>query len=146
MAASRLPREPDGKVSDQPMRFRFVHEHQVVVVTSKMVLKTKQDVIDWHERYCDYFRTHFAGKRVDVIFDLTDFHVQGPAMAHFGEYRAKVLNEFHNRSYRFHIDSKLKTVMYTSSVIHGVTSNAFPTFEAAVAALIADRKGGVGAP
>ena len=117
-----------------------------MLVTSKMVLKTKQDVIDWYERYCDHFRSHFEGKKVDVIFDLTDFHVEGPALGHFGEYRAQVLNEFHNHSYRFKIDSKLKTVMYTSSVIHGVASNEFSTFEAALGALLSDRKGDLEPP
>jgi len=120
------------------LKFQFRSEHDVVIVTVDWHLETEDDLDPWYEAYARYFRTNFK-RKVDVIFDLTKFHLSPKVAQRFGEVRAKLLREYTARTYRVRLDPFVKTAMYTSRVLHGAPANDFPTIEAALEQLLKDR-------
>ena len=126
----------------QPQRthFEYLEKLDVVVATPVWELDTEEDVLSWFQQYEDYYKGNFD-KPVDTIFDLSYFHVGSGMGPKFGEYRAKFAKLYTGRTYRCHNDNeRVKTYMYTSAVKYNAEANEFPTFEAAVTALLEDRK------
>ena len=94
---------------------------------------------EWFRQFEEYFTTNFS-EPVDTILDLSFFTVQPQVGPLFGERRAKVIKSFIRRNYRcHHRDARVRTFMYTSAVKYNATANEFPTFEAAMEQLLADR-------
>ena len=120
------------------LKFHYLAEHDVLIVTVDWTIETEEDLDPWYEAYARYFRRHFR-RKVDVILDLTKFHLNPRIAGRFGEVRAKVLREFTARSYRVNADSVVKTAMYTSHVLQHAPANEFPTIDAALEQLAADR-------
>lgn len=86
---------------------------------------TEDDLDPWYEAYASYFRKHFK-RKVDVILDLTRFHLNPRIARRFGEVRARVLREFTERSYRVNADAVVKTAICTSHVLQGAPRTNFP--------------------
>jgi hypothetical protein len=124
-----------------PGKIKFTYRAAIDVVVAKVdwSLETEQDVMTWCAEYKSYFHGRFNHK-VDLILELSNFHVNPRVAAVFGKHRAQILGEFTNRSYRVNQQSRERTLMYTSSALHGAPANHFTSIEAAVAALLADRK------
>ena len=123
-----------------PGSIKFVHRALVDVVIAHVdwTIETEEDCVAWYREYERYFNARFT-RKVDLILELSKFHV-GPRIAtHWGEYRARVLSEFTTRSYRVKQPARERTYMYTSSAIHGAPANEFASIEQAIAALLADR-------
>jgi hypothetical protein len=124
-----------------PGKIRFDHRAllDVVIAYVDWNLETKDDVHAWHKEYRDYFTRHFNHK-VDLILELSNFHVNPQIATYFGKYRAMVLSEYTNLSYRVNQASRERTFMYTSSAIHGAPANQYETIKQAMDALILDRE------
>jgi hypothetical protein len=118
--------------------FAYRAKEDVVIVKVSWNLETNADVDAWFEAYRAHFDKHFR-RKIDAIFDLTDFHVHPRVAPRFGELRAKLLAEYTGRTYRVHLDPKTKAFMYTSRVLHGGAANDFASIEDAIAQLRADR-------
>lgn len=121
------------------IKFSYRAAIDVVVATVEWSLETEDDVLNWYEEYKAYFAGRFP-RKVDLILELSDFHVNPKIGTVFGQYRAQILNEFTNRSYRVNQRSRERTYMYTSSALHGAPANHFTSIDAAIAALLADRE------
>ena len=123
-----------------PGQIRFKHRVAIDVVIAHVdwTIETEADFAPWYAEYRDYLGA--LGRKVDLVLELTNFRVSPRVATAFGEYRARVLREFVNRSYRVNQGPREKTYMYTSSAIHGAPSNDFETVELAIAALLADRE------
>jgi len=128
-----------SSIQPQTIHFEYIEKLNVVVATPVWELKTEEDVRTWFRQYETFYEAHFD-EPVDTIFDLSYFHV-GPGIGpKFGEYRAKVAKQFTRKTYRCHTDDeRVKTYMYTSAVKYNSEANEFPSFDAAVNALLADR-------
>jgi hypothetical protein len=120
------------------LKFQYLAEHDVLVVTVDWRIDTESDIELWYEAYARHFRKHFK-RKVDLILDLTRFHLNPRIAGPFGEARAKLLREYTGRTYRVKADSVVKTAMYTSHVLHNAPANEFPSIEAALQQLLADR-------
>jgi hypothetical protein len=121
------------------IKFSYRAAVDVVVATVDWSLDTEEDVLKWYEEYRAYFVGRFP-RKVDLILELSDFHVNPRLGVLFGQYRAEILNEFTNRSYRVNQRSRERTFMYTSSALHGAPANHFTSIDAAIGALLADRE------
>jgi hypothetical protein len=123
---------------DGKLKFQYRAEHDVLIVVVDWSVDTEEDLDLWYRAYSSYFRKHFKDK-VDVILDLTKFRLNPRMARRFGEVRAKLLREFTRRTYRVNVESVVKTAMYTSHVLHRAPANDFPSIEAALQQLVADR-------
>jgi hypothetical protein len=112
--------------------------HDVVVADVDWKLETDEDVVLWCREYDTYFAGRF-NRKVDLILELSQFHVNPRVGAIFGKERARILHAYTVRSYRVNQPARERAFMNTSSVLHGAPANHFDSIEAAVAALIADR-------
>lgn len=120
------------------IRFDYRRLSDVVIAYVDWSLESEKDVQVWMEEYRRYFTQNFDHK-VDVIFELSKFHVSPKIATYFGKYRAQMLSEYTNLTYRVHISSREQTFMYTSSAIHGAPANHFDSIEDALQALLRDR-------
>jgi len=130
--------------AESKIKFRYLAEHDVVLAHVEWLLDSKKDVEDWLSAYEDYFTRHHAGRKVDVIFELSKFSVSPRVAAAFGEARAKMMAAFTKRTYRVNLDDATKVAMYTSRVLHGAAANEFSTIDQALAQLKADRTADTG--
>jgi hypothetical protein len=110
-----------------------------VVAWVNWTLDTEEDVRLWVQEYHLYFGGRF-GRKVDLILELSNFQVNPRVGALFGKKRAEILAEYTARSYRVKQGARVRTFMYTSSVLHGAPANEYPSIEGAIAALIAARE------
>lgn len=125
-----------------PRRMRFVHDRVLDVVEAffeECELKTAEDVAAWR-RDVEKELARF-GKKVDLLINLDGLVVRPNVSRHFGEQRAQVLAQFAARSFRYGGDLPTRTSVFTTSVLEGTDANVHPTREAALAALLAARKG-----
>jgi len=121
-------------------RIKFSHRALLDVVVAKVDwnIQTEDDVLAWHQEYRAFFTGRF-NRKIDLILELSKFHVSPRVATFFGEHRARVLSEFTRRSYRVKQSLRERTYMYTSSAIHGAPANHYETIDDAVAAMLADR-------
>jgi hypothetical protein len=141
--ASRKTKDRGIHEGQGRIRFAYRALYDVVIATVDWALNTEEDVLTWYEEYQRYFTSTFD-RKVDVIFELANFTVSPKIAALFGEYRAKMLREFTGLTYRVHLSTTARTLMYTSSALTGAPANEFPSIEAAIAALENDRSAGRG--
>lgn len=120
------------------IRFTYRATVDVVIATVDWTLETEDDVLQWCEEYKAYFSGRFH-RKVDLILELSNFHVNPRVGAFFGKYRAQILSEFTNRSYRVNQHPLERSFMHTSSVIHGAPANHYTSVDDAIAALLSDR-------
>ncbi len=125
----------------RPGTLKFTYRAHLDYLIAKVdwSLETEDDVLVWTEQYRTYFTAHFD-RKVDLILELSDFQVSPRIGTFFGKYRAQILGDFTRRSYRVNQAPRERTFMYTSSALHGAAANHYTTIEAAVEALLADRK------
>jgi hypothetical protein len=123
-----------------PGQIKFVHRAllDVVIAYVDWTIETEEDCLAWCDEYKRYFTGRF-NRKVDLILELSKFHVNPRIATHWGKYRAQVLGEFTSRSYRVKQSALERTFMYTSSVLHGAPANHFQTIDQAIEALIKDR-------
>jgi hypothetical protein len=126
-----------------PGQVRFVHRALIDVVIAYVdwTIETEEECILWYEEYKRYFTGRF-NRKVDLILELSKFHVNARIATHWGKYRAQVLDEFTDRSYRVKQSPLERTFMYTSSALHGAPANHFETIDQAIEALAKDRAKG----
>jgi hypothetical protein len=121
-------------------RIKFSHRALLDVVVAEVdwTIETEEEVLLWYEEYRSFFTGRFT-RKVDLILELSKFHVAPRVATLMGEYRARVLSEFTRRSYRVKQSSRERTFMYTSSAIHGAPANHYNSIDDAIAAMLADR-------
>lgn len=120
------------------IKFNYRASHDVVVASVDWTIETEEDVLVWYEEYRAYFTGRFP-RKVDIVLELSNFHVNPRVGTFFGKYRAQVLSEFTNRSYRVNQLPRERTFMYTSSALHGAPANHFASVDDAIAAMLVDR-------
>jgi hypothetical protein len=123
------------------IKFTYRTSLDVVIAEVDWALESEDDVLAWYEEYKRYFSGGRFDRKVDLILELSRFHVHPRIGTFFGEHRAKVLSEFTRRSYRVNQGTRERTFMYTSSAIHGAPANHFTSLDDAIAAMMRDREG-----
>jgi hypothetical protein len=127
------------------IKFTYRAALDVVIAHVDWTLETEEEVLVWRDQYRSYFQGRY-NRKVDLILELSNFHVSPRVAPFFGKYRAEINSDFVNRSYRVNQLARERTYMYTSSTIHGAPANHFDSIEKAVAALEADRRSGAPPP
>jgi hypothetical protein len=121
------------------IKFSYRAVLDVVVADVDWTVETEEDVLQWYEEYRAFFSGRFP-RKVDLILELSKFHISPRIATLLGEYRARVLAEFTRRSYRVNQAHRERTFMYTSSALHGAPANHYESIEDAIKAMLADRE------
>src|SRR5579862_7143295 len=118
------------------IRFQYRAVHDVVIAYVDWNLETEADVLAWAAECTTYFRGRFH-RKMDLILELSKFHVNPKVLDSCGRHRAHFLEEFVLRSYRVNLRVRERTSMYTSRARGGPPANHFETIEEALNALLA---------
>ena len=123
--------------------FRHDAATDIVFVTPHWTLQTHQDVLLWYQQYVDYCESNFPGRRVDMIIELSDFHIGPSIAAEWGVYRARVHQSFTRHSCRVNADLRVRLHVLTSGARHNVAAQTdeVSTLEEAVKVIEAKRQG-----
>ncbi|MFB1485215.1 hypothetical protein [Corallococcus sp. RDP092CA] len=120
------------------MSFERDVENDVVTATfTDCILVTDEDVQRWRRDVEAQF-AKFNG-RVDLLINLDGLIVRHTAGRTFGKVRREVLERNTHRSFRYGGDETTLVFINTSGAINGAAVNHYPTREAALAALLAER-------
>lgn len=121
------------------MSFERDAEHDVVTATfTDCILVTDEDVYRWRDEVEAQF-AKFNG-RVDLLINLDGLVVRHTAGRTFGKVRREVLERNTHRSYRYGGDTTTLVFINTSGAINGAAVNHYPSREAALAAMLAERE------
>jgi len=119
------------------IQFDYDGRNDIVVATPRWHIRTRGDCEVWYQQWVDYLATF--GRRVDCVMVLDDFHVEPEIAAVWGEYRARINNQYTRFSYRVHSDWAVRLFAATSGVRYNAPSDAAPSVEAAVEAILRAR-------
>lgn len=113
--------------------------HDVATAVFRHVtLHNAADVRRWRQGVEREFER--IGKKVDLLIDLDGLVVRPAAARAFGQTRAEVLAKHTNTSVRFGGDAQTRATIFTSAVLDGAAANVHETRDAALRALLDDRK------
>ncbi|WP_235685555.1 hypothetical protein [Corallococcus sp. Z5C101001] len=118
----------------------FDHDAENDVVTASFtdcILASDEDVYRWKREVEAQF-AKFKG-RVDLLINLDGLVVRHTAGRTFGKERREVLERNTHRSFRYGGDEMTRMFVTTSGAINGAAVNHYPSREAALAALLAER-------
>jgi hypothetical protein len=125
------------------INFQYRCVHDVVIAHVNWRIETLEDLELWQAQYHEYFQGRFPHK-VDLILELTKFRLNPRLATRFRELRNEILDAYTTRSYRVKEPTMERAMMYAGSVLNGGPANHFDTLEAAIEALLEDRKNGDG--
>ncbi len=98
--------------------FRYDKESDVVIATPHWKLVTQDDVLEWYRRYDAYLKRF--KRKMDFVAVLDDFEI-GPAIGVFwGEYRAKLHQQYLRIAYVVNSNSRVRLYRNTSGVKYDV--------------------------
>ncbi len=118
----------------------FEHDKINDIVIAKPVwqIETKEDCEVWYKQWYDYLSKF--GKKVDCIVLLDKFKVEASVAEAWGEYRAKLNNNFFRFSYRVNPELLTGIFIKTSGVRYHAATKEAKNIESAILAIKEERK------
>jgi hypothetical protein len=118
----------------------FQHDkiNNLIIAKPKWIIETKEDCELWFKQWSNYFSKF--GKKVDVIVVLDSFKVATAIAAEWGEYRAKLNNNFFRISYRVNPDLMTGIFIKTSGIKYHAQTKEAKTVESAIFAIKEERE------
>jgi hypothetical protein len=126
------------------INFQYQCVHDVVIAYVDWRIETLEDLNVWYGQYQDYFKGRFPHK-VDLILELTKFRLKSRVAARFRELRNDILDTYTTRSYRVNEPPIERAMMYAGSALNGGPANQFESINAAIEAMLEDRRNSDGA-
>ena len=120
------------------MKFEHDKVNDIYVATPNWNIETKEDCEKWYKQWYDYLSK--IGKKVDMVVILDNFKVASSVAAEWGEYRAKLNNDFFRLSYRVNPDLMTGVFIKTSGVRYHAATKEAKTVESAIIAIKEERK------
>lgn len=121
------------------IRFHYDALNDIVVATPHWCIENAEDAREWYKQYKDYMSRF--GRPMDFVVVLDHFEVKAAAGTVWGEYRAKVHQQFIRFSYRVHSTNRVKLFVNTSGVRYNVATQEAASIEDAVEGIKASRSG-----
>ena len=119
-------------------RITYVKEHDCLLLTyGEIGLRTPADVAVLREE----LTPKLAGfrRRMELVINFGGLVVKPAAARAFAELRARLVERFILRIYRFGGTAAIRTAVHTSAVISNTPSRLFVTYEQAIEAMLRDR-------
>ncbi len=107
--------------------FRYEQVHDLVVATPHWKIETQEDVLEWYRQYVEYMKRF--SRRVDFVIVCDDLEVKPSIGAFWGEYRAKIHQQFTRHSYRVHTKKNIMVFVNTSGARFNVATQEAATVE-----------------
>jgi len=120
------------------VKFHFDSVNDVVVGIPHWKIETREDVAEWYRQYETYF-TGFK-RKMDVVVVLDDFTVATAIGPYWGEFRARVHQNFIRHNFRVHSNSKVQLYVNTSGARYNVSTLEAASVEDAIEGIKAARK------
>jgi hypothetical protein len=118
--------------------FHYDEENDLVIATPHWKIAAEADAIAWYGQYERYMKRF--GRKMDFVVVLDDFEVHPSIGAKWGEYRAKVHQEFMRFSYRVHSSRDVKLFVNTSSVRYRLSNDEAASVEDAIEGILEARR------
>jgi hypothetical protein len=118
--------------------FQYDEQNDIVVATPHWKIATEADVRAWYGQYVQYM-TRF-GRKMDFIVVLDDFEVLPAIGAKWGEYRARLLQNFTRFNFRVHSSRNVKLFVNTSGARYNVSHAEAASVEDAVQGILEARR------
>lgn len=118
----------------------FEHDklNDVVIAKPNWQVDTKEDCELWYKQWYDYLSKF--GKKVDCVVILDNFKVSTTIAEVWGEYRAKLNNNFFRFSYRVNPELLTGIFIKTSGVRYHAATKEAKNIESAIIAIKEERK------
>lgn len=117
--------------------FQYDDQHDIVIATPYWHLETPTDIVEWYQQYAAYLK-HF-NRRVDMVIVLDHSEVKASVGSAWGEYRAKVHQNFTRFSFRVHSTKNLRLFVNTSGARYNIETQEAATVEDAIQGILAAR-------
>ena len=111
--------------------------NHIIIAKPKWNVETTEDCEIWYQQWADYL-TKF-GKKIDIVVDLNEFKVAAKIAETWGEYRAKLNNEFFRFSYRVNPELMTGIFIKTSGVRYHAATKEANSIESAIVAIKEER-------
>ncbi len=118
--------------------FSHDEKNDIVIATPHWNVETKEECEIWYNQWVEYLSKF--DRKMDVIMILNDFNVRASYSVEWGHYRVKVLHEFTRFSYRVNPNLSAGIFIKTSGIRYNASTNEANSLEAAIAAIMEDRK------
>jgi hypothetical protein len=118
--------------------FSYDAENDVVIARPAWTIATEEDCAIWLRQWVDYLSPF--GRKLDCIIVLDDFHVEARVASKWGEYRARLTNDYHRFSCRVHSDWNVRTAILASGTRHNVAASEAESVMAAMDRIRAARR------
>jgi hypothetical protein len=120
------------------IEFKHDENNNIFIATPKWHIETKEDCELWYKQWSDYFSK--LENKADVIVVLDSFKVEASIATEWGEYRAKLNNNFFRISYRVNPDLMTGIFIKTSGIKYHAQTKEAKTIESAIFAIKEERK------
>lgn len=117
--------------------FHFDQANDVIIATPHWKIETEEDAKEWYQAYVA-FMSRFP-RKMDFVAVLDDFEIAPAIGGVWGEYRAKIHQQYTRFSYRVHSNTRVKLFVNTSGVRYNVATQEAATVEDAIEGIKAAR-------
>lgn len=121
------------------VRFQVDEPTGIVIVTPYWHIKTLEDVRAWSAEYDRHFDL-YGGRKVDAVFVLDSFLVDGRVGVAWGEARAAMIRKYTRYSYRVGATGNTKVYILTSGVRYSAASAIVDSIELAIEQILQHRR------
>ena len=118
--------------------FQYDSAKDVVIATPRWRIATREDCETWYGQWAAHLSAY--KRKVDCVVVLTDFHVDAAIASEWGEYRARLNNQYFRHSFRVQADSVVKLFVKTSGVRFNAATSEAASVEAAIEGILEARK------
>ncbi len=118
--------------------FEYNADNDIVIATPHWKIETLEDCEIWYNQWVDYISKY--NRKMDVIMILNDFNVNASYSVEWGHYRVKVLKEYTRYTYRINPNLSTGIFIKTSGARYNASTNEANSLEAAIEAIMEDRK------
>lgn len=121
--------------------FRYDLVNDIVIATDHWTLRTREDVLAWHEEWKQGLK-HFRVEHMpDVVIVLDDFQVADTVLSLWGEYWADLTNHYMGITYRVRSNTAaVHGAILTSGVRYNAHTCEAGSVEAAIEGIRAIRR------
>ena len=107
--------------------FTYDQANDVVIAVPKWTISSREDCEAWFHQWEAYLLKY--GRKVDCVVVLDAFHIDASIASVWGEYRAKLNNNYFRHSFRVHADPTVRLFVQTSGVrFNAASSEALAIF------------------
>jgi hypothetical protein len=118
--------------------FRHDKTHDIVIATPHWKIETEADVLEWYEQWVAFLKP--LNRKVDLIIVLDHADVKASIGSFWGQYRAKVHQQYTRFNFRVHMSKNMRLFANTSGARYNVATEEAATVEDAIEGILAQRR------